>query len=237
MDDIRENGVGHHPAAVIVHGKGYSIIGGERRAAAWLALGNQHVTLYVVKTWREYLAWLLIDAEHNHRHDWITGVREPMNLVDAAWWTGKVRLHLETRKFDAADQVLAEYVGHGMVNIRNTRYALRWLQHSDPRVRDFTAAQLKQVADGTTAAGTIGTRISRFVESLAVAPVARQRAVLSAASGQLAGLADALRGIIPALTDELTDDEIDAALKHFQEGRLQAERVIRTLRAIKENRK
>jgi ParB-like chromosome segregation protein Spo0J len=227
------------PAAVIQPGKGYSVIGGERRAAAQLQAGQRHVTLYVVRTWREFLAWMLLD-EHRRaaaaplvmdRIDW------PMSVLDAAYWTRKVLAHLKTHRSDMADQAMAEHVGREVERIRDARYQLRWLEHHDADVRRYAAEQLKLVHEGLVAASTVGGRITRYVDSKTTMPVERQRAILAAASGQLAGLADALRPLAPALSMDLNDEEIDEALRHFGEGRLQAERVIRALKAIKERRK
>lgn len=228
------------PAAVVVPGQGYMIIGGERRVAAARAAGARCITLYAIRTWDEFFAWLLLDEKVTQElaASW-TGppVQRPMNLVDAAWWSRKVLGHLKTTKNDKAENVLAEYLGLDLARIREAKYQLRWVAEDvDPRVRAFAEEQLRLVAAGTVAPGTIGARILRFEQGQQVMPIARQRAILSAASGQCAGLADALRPLATTLTPELTDQEIDAALKHLSEGRLQTERVIRALNAIRKGR-
>lgn len=228
------------PAAVVVPGKGYLVIGGERRLAAARACGARFVTLYAIRTWEEFFAWLLLDEKATGKlaASW-TGppVRRGMNYVDAAYWVRKVLGHLKTRKTDQAERVMAEYIGLDVARIREVKYQLRWLDADvDPKVRAYAAEQLRQVAAGQAAPGTIGARITRYAQSQATMPVKQQRAILAAASGQGAGLADALRPLAPVLTDELTDQEIDAALRHLGEGRLQMERVIRALQAIKRGR-
>jgi hypothetical protein len=227
------------PAAVIINGQGYSIIGGERRAAAMRANGAQFLTLHVIRTWQEFLAWMIQDermaegASHqglSHRIDW------PMGLVDAAYWTRKVLANLKTNNRDYADQAMAEHIGRDHARVRDVRYQLRWLDDPDEAIRSYAAAQLAEVQRGETSGSTIGGRITRFAESRRSMPVKQQRDILTAAAAQCAGLADALRPLAPALTPELTDAEIDSWVRHLSEGRLQAERVIRALKTIKKER-
>ncbi len=224
------------PAAVLVPGQGYLIIAGERRAAARIAQGRRTITLHVVRTWSEFMAWLLLDKQWASQHAGLAHIAQPMNLVDAAWWVRKVMEHVRTRRDDVAERVMAEYLGLEVERIRDAKYQLRWLDHEDEAVRAYAASQLRYVAQGVLAATSAGGRIARFVEGRTVVPVKTQRAVLDGASSQLAGLADALRPLATALTEELTDPEIDAYLRHLSEGRLQTERVIRALKAIKERR-
>jgi hypothetical protein len=228
------------PAAVVVPGKGYMIIGGERRVAAARATGARFITLYAIRTWQEFFAWLLLDEKATRAHEasW-TGppVRHGMNYVDAAYWVRKVMTHLVTRKNDQAERVMAEYIDLDVVRIREVKYQLRWVgEDVDAKVRTFATEQLRLVASGQAAPGTIGNRITRFADGQQTMPVKQQRAILAAASGQCAGLADALRPLALALTDELADQEIESALKHLSEGRLQVERVIRALNAIRKGR-
>jgi hypothetical protein len=231
---------GLEPAAVVVPGKGYLVIGGERRLAAARACGARFVTLYAIRTWEEFFAWMLLDEKATGKlaASW-TGppVRRSMNYVDAAYWVRKVMAHLKTRKTDHAERVLAEYIGLDVGRIRDVKYQLRWVGDDvDPKVKAFAAEQLRQVAAGQAAPGTIGARITRFVDSQQAMPIKQQRAVLTAAASQCAGLADALRPLAPVLSGELSDEEIDAALRHLSEGRLQTERVIRALNAIRRGR-
>lgn len=228
------------PAAVLLPGRGYLVLAGERRVAARQAQGKRSITLHVVRTWREFYAWLLIDTQWIDRHPSFgpdaSGVAVPMNIVDAAWWMDKVESHLKTTRNDMHQRVLAEYVGLPIERIRDVKYQFRWLQDEDEAVRDFAQKQLRYVAQGVLAGTSAGERIKRFAESRTTVAIGTQRAILASASSHLAGLADTLRPLAPALSDELTDQEIDAALKHLTEGRLQTERVIRALKAIKERR-
>jgi hypothetical protein len=221
-------------AAVIVHGKGYSVIGGERRVAAQLAEGARHINLYVIRSWDEFHAWLLLDERRDPLV--VTPRHMPMSLVDAAYWSRKVLGNLRTRKSDAAERVLAESIGREVERIRDVKYQLHWLDNPDAEVARYAREQLRLVHQGVVSGSTISGRITRFVDSRTTMPIRQQRATLTAAASQFAGLADALRPLAPALSSELTDEEIDQALRHFTEGRLQAERVIRALKAIKENR-
>lgn len=226
------------PAVVHVPGKGLTVLGGERRVAARRQLGQQDITVYVVKTWREFVAWMLLDEEQARRNGLLFGrIDWPMGLVDAAWWTRKVLDYLKASpRTDFADQTMAEHIGRSHDRIRDVRYQLRWLDHEDEAVRAYATAQLAEVQRGATSGSTIGGRITKFVESRARMPVKQQRDTLLAASSQCAGLADALRPVAAALTDELTDEEITTYLRHLTEGRLQTERVIRALKAIQKER-
>jgi hypothetical protein len=226
------------PAVVHVPGKGLTVLGGERRVAARRQLGQQDITVYVVKTWREFVAWMLLDEEQARKNGLLFGrIDWPMGLVDAAWWTRKVLDYLKTSpRSDFADQTMAEHIGRSHDRIRDVRYQLRWLDHEDEAVRAYATAQLAEVQRGATSGSTIGGRIAKFMESRTRMPVKQQRDTLLAASSQCAGLADALRPVAAALTDELTDEEITTYLRHLTEGRLQTERVIRALKAIQRER-
>lgn len=221
------------PAAVFVNGQGFSVIGGERRVAAALANGDRSITLYEIRTWREFLAWMMLDEVHRPGPQ---GYEQPMNLVDAAWWTRKVLRLLKVTRFDYADQAMGEYVGQLPARIRDVRYQLKHLDHPDQRVRDYTAGQLGQVARGEASGSTIGGRITAYVKSLASMPVAQQRRTLEAASAQAAGLAMALAPLADVLTDELTPHEVETYIRHLYDGRLQMERVIRVLKKITKER-
>ena len=234
-----QRSVGVEPAAVIVPGKGYMIIGGERRVAAARATGARYVSLYAIRTWEEFHAWLLLDDRETRKlaAAWEgPPVQRPMSLVDAAWWVRKVLDHLKTGRNDAAERVLAEYVDLPVERIRDVKYQFRWLEHADREVQDYAREQLRLVGLGELAGTSAGERIKRFAERRSTMPIKQQRSILSAAASQCAGLADALRPLAPVLSDELTTEEIDAALKHLSEGRLQTERVIRALNAIRRNR-
>jgi hypothetical protein len=226
------------PAAVIIPGKGFTVIGGERRTAALLQAGARSITLYTVRTWREFLAWMLLDEQLAPKGEELTAGRVdwPMSLVDAAYWTRKVLANLKTTRFDGADQAMAEHIGREHERIREVRYALHWLDNPDEAVRAYAAEQLKLVAQGVVSGGTIGGRITKFAERRNTMPIAQQRRTLTSAAAQCAGLADALRPLVPALSDELADDEIDSTIGHLIEGRLQLERVIRALKTIKKER-
>lgn len=216
------------PAAVITAGKGYTVIGGERRAAAQLAVNPRALTLHVVRTWEEFFAWLLVDIDE-------PGERLPMNVVDAAWWFDKVGGHLKTRKYDVPQDVMAEYLDLELQHVRNVLYQLKWLRPGvDEAVRKYAAEQLDLVVRGEIASGTVDGRIARFVERRNRMPLRQQETILIGAAGQLAGIADALRPLATSgVSPELDEQTRENALRHFAEGRLQIERVIKALKVSK----
>lgn len=219
------------PAVYPVRG-GFVLLAGERR---WTAMVRQYSILHVwsVRTWSDFFAWMLLDARRTN------GVkvgldRRPMNFVDAVSFVEKVKRYLPTNKNDYADQVIAEYLGLPVDDIRQTRYITNWTALEQPEdVRVMAHHELGEVAAGRIRPTSAYDRVKRYAEALEARrnapPAAKQRAMLGNLAAQSTGLVDALQALGP-LSDELEPAECETWITQLGAARRAMERVIRALK-------
>ena len=189
-------------------GVGYVLIGGEHRFAA-LAQRNVYETgVYVVASWRDFLAWMIADLERPGGLGW--------TVVDAAHLHNKVMPLLNPARTERGGRDLAEFTGIHEAAIASVRMAMetgadqQQPQEVRERIADFIAGLARGLDGGSGARDTVR-RIQREYEqkTAPALPADKQRQMLNQAISTLEGLLSGLEHL-GNLNDDLTVQEREA---------------------------
>jgi len=214
------------PMVALLPRRGWIVLGGERRFAAWVGMyGGNRVPVYVANVWADFLAWMLVDIDQR-------GTRQRMSLVEAVTLVDKVAATLDPRKHDYADQTIAEYLDLRLDLLRTTRYLTNWLEHESPEVVELAKRKLDQVAGGELGPSAAYDHVKALAERVAAGegmPTETQRKILNNAVTTLAGVTDGLQGL-GGLANNLAPGECEAWAKSLSKARLELERTIRKLK-------
>lgn len=199
-------------------GVGYVLLGGEHRAAALVQRRDYEAPVYVLHSWRDFVAWMTVDLGKPNGLGW--------NPVDAAHLHNKAVSLLNPSRSDKPGYDIAEFTGINEGAISNVRATL--LVAADPeqpeQVRLEIAELLAGIARGEEGGHGAREAVKRIQDRhrRAMTPppaAAAQRAMLSAALDTLAGVLSGLEHL-GALNPELTTEERESYA--FQIGKVNA---------------
>jgi hypothetical protein len=213
------------PAVVRVNGA-YQLLAGERRWAAMLR-GRRDLNVWVMRRWADFMAWMLLDEQRSGVHQ-----GKPMTLVDAKVMLDKINDWLRPTTRDHADQMVAEYLGLDMYQIRQTRYLCNWLGPNNlPEVQALARHELGLVAARKVSPSAAYERVKRADSRLRApsVPAARQRKMLDNSVEIITGLIDGLKAL-GDLAGQLEPGECADWARELSAGRLQLERTIKALK-------
>lgn len=213
------------PAVVRVKGV-YQLLAGERRWAAMLR-GRRDLHVWVVRSWPDFLAWMLLDQQKS-----ASDKGKAMTLVDAKFMVDKVNDWVRPAMRDHADQTIAEYLGLDYYQIRQVRYVCNWLDPDQlPEIQALARQELALIAAGKASGSAAYERLKRANARLrAPAPVpSKQRTILNNSVDIATGLIDGLQSLGP-LADTLEPGECAEWARKLSAARLQLERTIKALK-------
>lgn len=199
-------------------GAGYVLVGGEHRAAALAQRNSYEVPVYVLSSWRDFVAWMIADLDRPGGLGW--------TAVDAAHLHNKVVPLLAPHRSEKPGLDIAEYAGVLEGAIGNLRYAIA--AANDPlrpaEVRREIADLIAGIArggDGMHGAREAVQRIEKRHEAARTPapPADKQRQMLKQALSTLEGLLSGLDHL-GKLNAELSQEEREAFA--FQIGRANA---------------
>lgn len=179
---------------------GYILLGGEHRFAALLARGERETDVYVLRSWLDFVAWMMADQAFGNRFP-----QTPWNAIEAAYLHEKAVLLLKPARHDLPGYDLAEYTGIHEGAIRSIRYGLKAYNDpdEDPEIKRYIGEQFAEVQRGIITGHSVPDRLKLFRKKLAedragvegLMPAAKQRQLLDNMVASLAGLADVVNAL------------------------------------------
>lgn len=213
------------PIVAYQRGIGWTLLAGERRWAAMIRIGVP-LKVYMARGWDDFMTWMI--------QDYPNPGATPMNPVDAAHLSIKVRDLLNPRRQSNPDETIASYVQVDVNDMRATRSLIEnwWRTPGTPEeIKNEAAQQLREIAAGAVRPWSAHERMKRVHNRLhsVPGPISKQRSILGNAASMSTGLADALATLGP-ISDELGVVECDELIRKLGDGRRALERVIRSLK-------
>lgn len=173
-------------------GTGYVLVGGEHRAAALAARNTYEAPVFVLSSWRDFLAWAMADLEKPGGLGW--------TAVDAAHLHNKVVPLFGPARTEKPGHDIAEFTGVNDGAIGNVRWTLGVLADtSQPQeVRNEIADLIANIARGGDGMHGLREAVRRAQDrhqkaNAPTMPAAQQRKALESIAQ--------LEGIIAALAD------------------------------------
>lgn len=189
---------------------GYVLLGGEHRLAAMRGRGQREAEVYVLRTWPDFVAWMMLDMERDQRYDSGT----PWSLVDAAYLAIKAVDLLKPAREEQPYHDLAEFCQVHEGAMANVRWLIGVANDPDenPDVRTYAHGELLGIHRGEAGAHGVRDRVKKLRARLAAAatpvmPAAKQRDVIGDIVARLAGITNGL-DVIGELNPQLTKEEL-----------------------------
>lgn len=200
----------HAVAVVYEPGTGYVLLGGEHRLAALVGRGDYEADVYVLRSWRDFVAWMMLDVQPGH------GVGAAWTVVDAAYLAIKATGLLKPAREELPFHDLAEFCQVHEGAMANVRWLIQLAEDIDEPgapIRDFAARELAAIHRGEAGPHGVRDRVKKERARLLAAatppmPVAKQSALIGDIVARLAGITngfDVLGELNPGLSpDDLT---------------------------------
>lgn len=181
-------------AVVYEPGTGYVLLGGEHRLRALLRRGQREAEVFVLRSWRDFVAWMILDLERDRRYSG-TG----WTVVDAAYLAIKAYNLLKPARDELPYNDLAEFCQVHEGAMSNCRWLIQLAD--DPQesaaIRDYARAELQIIHTGMGGAHGVRERVKKQRAKLAAAttppmPVPKQAALLGDIVARLTGITNGL---------------------------------------------